>query len=127
MNSTGLISRFYRPVENRLKKSYIFIISFCCPTRCQVPPVLKSIFIFRTLTPNVGTLAAFEAYFVHYAMVVYGEENKAIIKTCATLFPAISFFAYYLENTTTALCVIFMILVSLENVKKCGVGGCKIT
>ena len=27
-----------------------------CPTRRQVPPVLKSIFIFQTLTPNVPTL-----------------------------------------------------------------------
>ena len=27
----------------------------------------------------------------------------------------------------TALCVIFMILVSLENVKKCALGGCTIT
>ena len=34
------------------KKSYIFIISVCCPTRRKVPPVLNSIFKFRTLTPN---------------------------------------------------------------------------
>ena len=29
-------------------------ISVHCPTRRQVPPVLKSIFIFRTLTPNIN-------------------------------------------------------------------------
>ena len=33
---------------------------------------------------------------------------------------------YYFSNTY-ALCVIFMILVSLENVKKCALGGCMIT
>ena len=38
---------------SRLKKSYIFIISFSNITRCQVPPVLKTIFIFRSWTPSV--------------------------------------------------------------------------
>ena len=32
------------------------IYDYFIPTRRQVPPVLKSIFIFRTLTPNVYIL-----------------------------------------------------------------------
>ena len=32
-----------------------------------------------------------------------------------------------LRMRSCALCVIFMILVSLENVKKCALGGCMIT
>ena len=39
--------------SNKKKKSYIFIISVHCPTRRQVPPVLKSIFKIRTLTPKL--------------------------------------------------------------------------
>ena len=35
------------------KKSYIFIISVHCPTQCQVPTLLNSIFKFRTLTPTL--------------------------------------------------------------------------
>ena len=73
-----------------------------------VPPIIRIYKQDITANPIDKchiSIAAFETCFVHYVMVVvvYGEENKAIIKTCATLFPAISFFAYYLENTTTAL------------------------
>ena len=40
---------------SRLKKSYIFIISFWNVTRRQVPPVLKPIFIFLSWTPTYST------------------------------------------------------------------------
>ena len=46
------------------KKSLIFINSFHCPTRRQVPPVLKSIFIFRTLTPNKHSTLRVTTYIV---------------------------------------------------------------
>ena len=44
--------RFVTKWLSRIKKSQIFIISDHCPTRCQVPLVLKSTFKFRILKPN---------------------------------------------------------------------------
>ena len=85
----------------------LLITKFNPPHREVLPPLIRIYKLNITTNPIDKyriSIAAFETCFVHYVMVVvYGEENKAIIKTCATLFPAISFFAYYLENTTTAL------------------------
>ena len=65
---TMIFTHYYLLLDNDLagKKIHKFsLFSVHCPTGRQVPLVLKSIFIFRTLTPNV--------------LVVFAQRKRNIV------------------------------------------------
>ena len=62
---------------SQLKKSYIFIISFSNITRRQVPPVLKTIFIFQSWTPNLST-----TYVAEWFLLVTDRTTETWVSGC---------------------------------------------